>query len=342
MAKSKKDDKPYLPFYIGDWFKAPEIRAMPHANRMVWFEVLCLMWQSDERGYLTINHKPFVITNDITGEITKGQQVLASMLGVSYDFLQESFRMFKEYGVYSVREDGAIYSRFMVKLVDIQQKRGKAGKKGMENRYKKDNNFDITNGITNTENENPLLEDSSKKVGSVREELEVTVREESGTQKKEVVDKAMLIWMYGVNDLELTETKTNEMYIVQEMMKIWMQNFPEYYPDQSKDYPALLTMAYKIAGKQHWKKESILNINFKPCCEEWGKIVAFARGHRYFGTCSLSTINHKFQDVNQTMYQTSKNGTIFNHTSTTTQQPKPSKDDAAQRLYERTISRIIQ
>src|SRR6202034_4167505 len=105
----KKDDKPYLPFYIGDWFKAPEIRALPHANRMVWFEILCIMWQSEEKGFLTINNTPFVITNVITGVITDGEQVLSSMLGIKEDFLQESFKMFKKLNVYSVREDGAIY-----------------------------------------------------------------------------------------------------------------------------------------------------------------------------------------------------------------------------------------
>lgn len=154
----KKDDKPYLPFYIGDWFKAPEIRAMPHANRMVWFEILCLMWQSDEKGYLTINKKPFVITNVITGEITKGQQVLASMLGVSCDFLQESFKIFKDYGVYSIRSDGAIFSRFMTKLVDIQSVKSMAGKKGMEKRYGK---AVITDVITSVENENEIKNDVS-------------------------------------------------------------------------------------------------------------------------------------------------------------------------------------
>ena len=50
---SKKHDLPAMPFYFGDWFKCPEVRAMNLETRMIWFEMLGLMWESTERGYLT-------------------------------------------------------------------------------------------------------------------------------------------------------------------------------------------------------------------------------------------------------------------------------------------------
>lgn len=133
----KKSDKPYMPFYIGDWKKAPEIRALRLDYRMVWFEILLVMWQGDEKGYLTINSTPFVITDDITGVITDGEDVLASMLGIPVEFLQETFKSLKKLNVYSVRNDGAIYSRFMVNMLKIKEKKSNSGKLGMDKRYKK-------------------------------------------------------------------------------------------------------------------------------------------------------------------------------------------------------------
>lgn len=155
-----RKEKPAMPFYIGNWFKAPEIRAMSLQSRMIWFEILCLMWQSDEPGYLTINKRAFVITNDITGVIIKGENMLASMLGIDVKVLQNTFIEFFDLGVYSKREnDGAIFSRFMTKLISIQEKRANAGKAGMESRYKKKVSYNkrdksvITKHITNTESE---------------------------------------------------------------------------------------------------------------------------------------------------------------------------------------------
>lgn len=147
----KKADKPYMPFYIGDWKKAPEIRALRLDYRMVWFETLLIMWQGDEKGYLTINSIPFVITDAITGVITDGEDVLASMLGISVEFLQETFKMLKKLNVYEVRNDGAVYSRFMVNMLKTKAKKSKSGVLGMEKRYGKSV---ITPAITNCDNEN--------------------------------------------------------------------------------------------------------------------------------------------------------------------------------------------
>lgn len=243
----KKEDKPYMPFYIGDWFKAPEVRALPHANRMVWFEILCLMWQSNEKGFLTINGEPFVITNDITGDITNGEHVLASMLGISCEFLQESFRLFKKYGVYKVREDGAIYSGFMVKLVEIKRVRASAGRTGMKNRYSKDViSRVITNDITISESENEY-------VFRVLESLENN-KVLNGENENEKNILAMLII---------------------EMEKIWVKYKPDYSAMQMVDYPALLNIAYHIAGKKGWTKHSVTSYREQDIVDSWDKIASF-------------------------------------------------------------------
>jgi hypothetical protein len=119
----KKNDLPYFPFYFGDWMKSPEIRALDLNVRMIWFEMLGLMWESRERGYLTLNGKP-VIT-----------PVISKMLGVDITELEQAISQLEEYNVFSRREDGAIYSRRMVRDEEKRLLKSLAGKKGMQNRY---------------------------------------------------------------------------------------------------------------------------------------------------------------------------------------------------------------
>lgn len=116
---AKKHDLPAMPFYFGDWMKAPEIRALPLDTRMVWFEMLGFMWESTERGYLTINGHPIPMSS------------LAQMIGVTEVLLEQKFKQLSDFAVFSIREsDGAIYSRRMVRDEDIRNIRQKAGSEG--------------------------------------------------------------------------------------------------------------------------------------------------------------------------------------------------------------------
>ncbi len=139
----KKKDLPAMPFYFGDWRKAPEIRALDLDVRMIWFEMLGFMWESTERGYLTINSKP-VIT-----------PVIAKMVGVDIKVLEQALKQLEEFSVFSKREDGAIYSRKMVADEEMRKVKSESGKKGMESRYS-DITSVITPDITNPEHEKKM------------------------------------------------------------------------------------------------------------------------------------------------------------------------------------------
>lgn len=154
---AKKHDLPAMPFYFGDWRKAPEIRALDLDVRMIWFEMLGFMWESGERGYLTINGKP-VIT-----------KVLTNILGVTPDVMERAMQQLEEFDVFSRREDGAIYCRRMVKDEEIRQLRAKAGTKGMHSRYNKKVKPVITKPITNTENETEIENVSENETGNANE-----------------------------------------------------------------------------------------------------------------------------------------------------------------------------
>ena len=116
---AKKDDLPYMPFYIGDWRKATDVQALPLETKAIWFEMLLYMWESTERGFLTVNGKPIP------------ESALARMLGLPEDLLKQNLKHLSDFGVSSIREsDGAIYCRRMVRDQEIREKRQKAGSLG--------------------------------------------------------------------------------------------------------------------------------------------------------------------------------------------------------------------
>lgn len=146
--REKKKDLPAMPFYFGDWRKDPGVRALDLDVRMIWFEMLGFMWDSSERGFLTVNKKP--ITNF----------VIAKLVGVDITKMEQALEQMEQFDVFSRREDGAIYSRKMVRDEDIRAKRAAAGSAGMQARYKvkkssnKRYNKTVTKGITNAANAN--------------------------------------------------------------------------------------------------------------------------------------------------------------------------------------------
>ena len=115
---TKKHDLPAMPWYWGDWFKCPEVRALTPAARCLWFEILGLMWESTERGYLTLKGKPYP------------KEALGRCLGFATDLLDVLLNEMELFGVYSVDDRGALFSRRMVKDEDLRLKRAIAGSKG--------------------------------------------------------------------------------------------------------------------------------------------------------------------------------------------------------------------
>lgn len=107
-----------MPFYVGDWLKAPDIRALTPAAKGLWIDMLCFMWESPERGVLKLGNKVI------------DRELLARMSGFARVLLDPLLDELLELGVYSVREDGAIFSRKMVKDEEIRQIRVNSGQKG--------------------------------------------------------------------------------------------------------------------------------------------------------------------------------------------------------------------
>jgi len=119
MAKDKKRDLPYMPFYVGDWLKCPEVRALPPDYRGLWFDLLCYMWESSERGVMiNPNGRPY--TDD---EIIR-------MVGLDNQNTNIWLTRLLTDGVCYRRDDGAIFSKRMVRDEKTRQIRRETGAKG--------------------------------------------------------------------------------------------------------------------------------------------------------------------------------------------------------------------
>lgn len=110
---------PAFQFYPADWRKDPGIQALSRHDRSVWFDILCIMHESEERGVLLLAGKP--IPDD----------ALARMLNLDNQTCNQTVSTLLTYGVASRRDsDGAIYSRRMVRDEELIKIRREAGKKG--------------------------------------------------------------------------------------------------------------------------------------------------------------------------------------------------------------------
>lgn len=110
---------PAIQFYPADWRKDPGVQALDYFDRGVWFEILCLMHESSERGKLLLNGEPMP------------DDALARVLGLDNQTLTKTLTTLLRFGVASRdQETGALINRRMVKDENLRQKRTECGKKG--------------------------------------------------------------------------------------------------------------------------------------------------------------------------------------------------------------------
>lgn len=109
---------PAFQFYPADWRKDPAVQSLSYHDRGIWFEILCLMHESEQRGRLLLNGKKMP------------DEALARLLGLDKQILTKTLTKLLDYGVASRDEQGALMSRRMVRDETLRQIRTEAGKKG--------------------------------------------------------------------------------------------------------------------------------------------------------------------------------------------------------------------
>lgn len=121
-SSTKSHKLPALQFYPGDWWRDLSVKLLDHYHKGIWFELLLLMHDSEERGCLTINGRP--MSDDeiglIIGLVNQKDNQIAT----------KAIERLLDVGVASRRDDGALVCRRMVREEEIRSKRIKCGSMG--------------------------------------------------------------------------------------------------------------------------------------------------------------------------------------------------------------------
>lgn len=114
---------PAFQFYPADWLKDLGIRSLNYFERGVWFEMLCLMHQSEERGRLVLNGRPM------------SDEQIADMLNLPHDVFKQTLSKLLANGV--AKRDSLASACYNKRMVDdererqeLHEKRAAAGRNG--------------------------------------------------------------------------------------------------------------------------------------------------------------------------------------------------------------------
>lgn len=110
--------RPSFQFYPGDWLNDAALRSCSVGARGLWIEMICLMHQGSTYGYLKVNNKVILPPN------------LARMVGATLPEIEGWLQELSDAGVFSIDDDGAIFSRRMIRDEEIRQARAAGGIKG--------------------------------------------------------------------------------------------------------------------------------------------------------------------------------------------------------------------
>ena len=113
---ARKRQIPLMPFDTLAWLSMPGVRGLSPEIRSLWIDLLCLMWGSVERGVLLKpNGDPY------------SRSEINRLLAINDDGVIETLI---DAGLCAWREDGALFSRQIVRGEEIRAKRREAGLKG--------------------------------------------------------------------------------------------------------------------------------------------------------------------------------------------------------------------
>lgn len=110
--------RPSFQFYPGDWLNDAALRMCSTSARGLWIDMICIMHQGTDYGYLKVNHKVILTAN------------LARMVGSTLPEVEGWLAELEGAGVFSRDASGCVFSRRMIKDEELRNIRAKGGKLG--------------------------------------------------------------------------------------------------------------------------------------------------------------------------------------------------------------------
>ena len=110
--------RPSFQFYPSDWLRDTALRSCSTGARGLWIDMICYMHEGNPYGYLKVGDKVILPPN------------LARMCGLTTQEVEGWLEELEEAGVYEVDEEGAIFSRRMIRDENLRAVRAAGGKLG--------------------------------------------------------------------------------------------------------------------------------------------------------------------------------------------------------------------
>jgi hypothetical protein len=110
--------RPSFQFYPGDWMNDAALRMVSIGARGLWIDMMCIMHQGSEYGYLKVNGKVILPAN------------LARMTGATLGETEGFLSELESAGVFSRDAEDCIFSRRMIRDEMIREARAAGGSKG--------------------------------------------------------------------------------------------------------------------------------------------------------------------------------------------------------------------
>lgn len=126
ITKVASTRRPSFQFYPGDWRRDPALRTCSMAAKGFWIELMCVMHESEEYGYLVVAGKAMDAKD------------IAKLLGETPTFCKKMLEELEKKCVFSRDSRGVIYSRRMIKDESIRAMRAAAGSLGGNPKLKGD------------------------------------------------------------------------------------------------------------------------------------------------------------------------------------------------------------
>jgi hypothetical protein len=175
---------PAIQFYPGDWHKDIGVQSLCYHDKGVWFEILLLMFESEQRGVLLLNGAPMP------------EEQLAWLLRLDNQTLNQTLTNILKFGVASRNEaTGALYCRRMVRDEEVRKIHAEAGKKG--------GNPALVNQTRNQNDSQKPTPSSSSSISTTEQNppspdgvLETGSQAQSHTKKSTAVSEEHLIEVY--------------------------------------------------------------------------------------------------------------------------------------------------
>lgn len=112
--------RPSFQFYPADWRKDAALQSCSMAAQGLWINLMCIAHECEPYGHLVVNGKPMLPAQ------------IARLVGLSAKECERLLDELLDAGVSASNQEGAFYSRRMVRDEEVRNRRAEGGKAGSE------------------------------------------------------------------------------------------------------------------------------------------------------------------------------------------------------------------